>query len=303
MEKDDFKIKILESPSLRSLVMESKVYNELIQLGWQTSHSPYFVDTASGKLRELDIKARKHYQNDKFSCDIDVLIECKSLSGYNIVAGNEFSHPSGFDMIWTGNYTDKEYNNLDELLIKFNITTEEINYIKEKLWAYCYPDNFFRWYNYRPSPFLIPNYNTYREMNFSNVKDNDNSVIWKAILSLQSAIAAHENLLLENIRYSITEIVHQSTSRINKIEQIVEEIILRSDIIYFTHPVIVVESNLWALTEKTDLVKLKYFRLNIQKMFEDGLWVDIVQADHFKEYFKNLNKYNTFFKRRKFKSS
>lgn len=250
---NDIKSKLLNSDSLKSLIMESKVFRELIRLEWQTEQSPFFVDPISQKLRELDIKGRKYFQKDNYSCDVDILIECKSLNNYHIIANNRALYNNDFDFMWTGNYVDKEFNKLDELLFKYNFNTEEIIYIKERLEEYCIPTSTYRWLKYKLTPFELPTFNTYRETNISVSKDIDNSVIWKCILSLQSATAAHEGLMLNNLEYLITEIIHEDKARLKKIENIIENIIDRSNHIYFIHPVIVVESKLWEFTDNNDL--------------------------------------------------
>lgn len=300
-DQNEIKNKLLNSDCLKSLIIESKVYKEFNNLSWQTEHSPYFVDPTSKKLRELDIKARKFFHKDDYSCDVDILVECKSLSNYHIIANNSFPHKSEFDFIWPGNYIDKELNKLDEILFKYNFSTEEISYVKEKLEEYCVPETTYRWINYRLIPFDIPTFNTYRETNVSTFKDIDNSVVWKCILSLQSAIAAHVELLASNIEYIITEVIHRDIVRLKKIEYIIAGLIDSSNHLYFIHPVIIVESKLWELTDSDELEELKYFRLNIQKFFEEGFWIDIVNFEHLQEYIKKSNKYISFHKRKKFK--
>ncbi len=299
---NDIKNKLLNSSSLKSLMIESKVYNELKDLGWYTEQSPFFRDSKSGKMRELDVKGRKYFQKEPYSCDVDILVECKSLKNYHIVANNPSPNNGFFDFIWTGNYTYNKLNKLDELLFKYNFNTEEIIYIKEKLENYCVLDSGYRWLDYKLNPFKIPVYNAYRETNVNTTKDIDNSVIWKCVLSLQSAILAHEELLLENIEYIILEHTNQDISKLKTVEKIIESLIDRSNHIYFIHPVIVVESKLWEFTKNNDLKELKYFRFNIQRFFENSLWVDIVNFEHIEEYLKKSNEYTSFHKERKFKN-
>lgn len=297
---NDIKNKLLKSSSLKSLIIESKVYNQLDKLSWQTEQSPFFIDSSSKKMRELDVKARKHFTKDSYSCDVDILVECKSLRNYHIIANSPTQDNGHFDFIWPGNYIYNKVNKLDKLLFKYNFNTEESIYIKEKLEEYCIPNSTYRWLDYKLSPFKIPTFNTYRETNINTTKDIDNSVIWKCVLSLQSAILAHEELLLTNIEDSILESIHQDTSKLKKIEKIIESLKDRSNHLYFIHPVIVVESKLWEFTKKGELKELKYFRFNIQKFFEGSLWVDIVNFEHIEEYLKKSKIYISFHKKRKF---
>lgn len=300
MEQNDLVTKLLNSDALNSLKIESKVYNELYKLKWETKQSPYFLDSSSNKLRELDIKARKHFRKEIYSCDVNILIECKSLKNYHIIANNQASSKSNFSPIWTGNYIYGTNNKLDNLLYKHNFTTEECTYIKEKLEEYCVVDELYRWLEYRILPYQIPTFNAYRETNINNTKDFENSVIWKCIQGLQSAMIAHEDLLLNRIEYDIKEAKNQNNSNLKKIDNLIQLLYQNSNHLFFIHPVIVVESKLWEFTFKGALNELKFFRLNIQQFFEDEFWVDIVNFEHLSEYFENLKKYTSFHNRRKF---
>lgn len=296
----EIKKKLLSSDSIKSLIIESTVFNFFEKQSWQTEHSPYFLDSNSKKLRELDVKARKYFKKDGYSSDVDILIECKSLNRYHIIANNKSTPKNDFDFIWMGNYVDNDFNRLDELLLKYNFTSEEIIYIKQKLYEYCVPNNTFKWLDYKLQPFEIPTFNAYRETNINTTKDIDNSVIWKCIMSLQSAINAHEELLLLNIDYCINENIHHEFSRIKKIELLIKDLINRSNHIYFIHPVIIVESKLWEFKDNKDLEELKYFRLNIQHFFTDGFWVDVVNFEHVEEYLEKSKNYIEFHKKLKF---
>lgn len=63
----------------------------------------------------------------------------------------------------------------------------------------------------------------------------------------------------------------------------------RSNHVNFIHPVIVVESKLWEYTQYGDLKHLKYFRLNVQRLYIDEIWIDIVDYEYLSEYLKKIN--------------
>ncbi|MBW8524513.1 hypothetical protein K0U91_09160 [Chryseobacterium chendengshani] len=269
-------------------------------LKWHPEQSPYFLDVSSNKLRELDVKARKYFKKGNYSCDVDILVECKSLKNYHIIANNEASPRSNFELVWTGSYIFQSVNKLDNLLYKHNLNTEECTYIKEKLEECCIVNGVYKWLDYMITPFEIPTFNAYRETNINNTKDIDNSVIWKCIQSLQGAMTAHEDLLLDRIEHEIIEAKNQNSSNLKKIDDLVYRLCSTSDHIFFIHPIIVVESKLWEFTNKGDLKELKYFRLNIQMFFDAEFWVDIVNFDHVSEYLNKTKKYTSFHNRRRF---
>lgn len=298
----DIKSKLLSSDSINSLIIESTVFKSFEKKGWQTEHSPYFLDHNTKKTRELDIKARKFFKNGDYSCDVNLIVECKNLKNYHIIANNKSSQMTSFDFIWMGTYLTNEFNKFDELLIKHNFSIDEAIYIKGKLQDYCVVDSYYKWNDYNISPFDIPKYNSYRETNINTVKDIDNSVIWKCIMGLQSAIDAYEQLLLTNIEYCINENVNREYSRFKKVELLIKDLIFQSNHIYYIHPIIVVKSDLWEFSDDQSLNELKFFRLNIQHFFTTGFWVDIVNFDHLEEYLQKSNKYINFHKNLKFQT-
>lgn len=302
MEQNELINRLLNSDALNSLKIESQVYNILLKLKWNPEQSPYFLDITSNKFRELDIKARKYFKKEDYSCDVNILIECKSLKNYHIIANNEANSNSDFELVWTGSYIFQNVNKLDNLLYKYDFNTEECTYIKENLENYCIVNGVYRWLDYFIKPFNISTFNAYRETNINNTKDIDNSVIWKCIQSLQGAMTAHEDLLLDRIENEIIEAKNQNVSNFKKIDDLIKRLCLSSNHIFFIHPVIVVESKLWEFTNKGELKELKYFRLNIQKFFEEEFWVDIVNFDHISEYLNKSKEYISFHSRRRFKT-
>lgn len=299
--KENFKKKLIDSDSIKSLILEKKVFNVLDNLNWETEQSPFYVDPSTNKMRELDIKARKYFKKDDYSCDIDILVECKNLKNYHIIANNVYNDRNFFDFLWLGNYTYKQENTLDQLLFKHGLKTREVNSLKEKLEDYCVVDHSYRWMDYKFQPFEIPTFNTYRETNINSTKNIDNSVIWKCINSLQSVIDAHKELLLDGLEFSIIEAINDKISKIRTLEIIEKALKNKSNHIYFFHPVIVVESKLWELNSNNTLEELKYFRFNIQRFFENSTWVDIVNANYIEEYFQKSLNYISFHKKRNFK--
>ncbi len=268
-------------------------------------HSPYYIDSDSKKIREIDVKGRGFFSSKEFKyhCDVDFIVECKSLKNYHIIANNRAGYydTTSFDFIWLGNYADIERKELEILLFKFNYTFDEVKNIKQKLEQYCFPQHMYRYRDLILKPYDIPTFNTFRETNTTNDKNIDNSVIWKCFQSIQSCTNAHEDLLFKNIEYQLTEIEHDNyNNRQEKIDYLVETLISMSNHVYFIHPIIIVESNLYELNESHELNEIKYFRLRMQKLFENELWVDIVNFKYLDDYFNNTTEYFDFFENNNF---
>ena len=79
-----------------------------------------------------------------------------------------------------------------------------------------------------------------------------------------------------------------------------ESLSLSADHIEYIHPILVVEANLWEIKE-TDISPLKYYRLIFQKMFEEEIWIDVVNIEYLNEYLNKTKEYDKFFKEKKFK--
>lgn len=76
----DLKKKLINSPAINSLKQELNIYNQFIKLGWNVDHSPYYLDSNTGKFREVDISARKYWGKNskaKYSFGVNFIVECK----------------------------------------------------------------------------------------------------------------------------------------------------------------------------------------------------------------------------------
>lgn len=287
---------LLNSSAINSLKLETDVYKVLKGLNWNVAHSPYYVDTITGKLREMDVTARKLFyctENKDISCDVLFIIECKSIKDYHVVASSCYEKDSylglGLNEIQLGDDFYNSYNRLKHLLDKYNMTSSDISEIINELENVCHPNgvNFFN--NYRISAFKIPIFNSFRETNIATSKDIETSVVWKAFQSLSSCIEKYHELLWEDIEFNISNITFEKPR--NRIAELKKIFSLRSQHVKFIHPVLVLESNLWELEDSSVKAK-KYFRLVFNRIYKPEIWIDVVNREYMEEYFEKSKEYD-----------
>src|SRR4249919_3075054 len=192
---------VLGSESFGSLNAEREISLKISSAGWKSIHGFYFKDRATGKNRELDVAAEKHWQkrvsNQEIRASVQLLVEVKTMKGFHLfISEREGSQerPLLQHLLWSGDSSEK-YHELVSSLSHFALATTQINELVKALNKYAYPNGFMR----RPilsaqvRPFSLPIFNAFRENNIGSEKTLDNSVFWKASESLRSAFESIEH--------------------------------------------------------------------------------------------------------------
>lgn len=296
--------RLFNSLAVSSLNLETEVYDAFKKLGWTTHHSPYFIDSETNKFREIDITARKYWkrQKDNLSCDINFIVECKSIKDYHILVSNRLEYENGSDLnhLWIGDDSYYHYQRTIQLLKKHNIRDENIKKILKQFHLACFPKDLFKFYGSTVEAFSIPVFNSFRETNIGNTKELETSVVWKAFQSLYSCIENYKEHTWSDIDYFLYDIENEKlNTEEDKANELLKSLIWRAEHLTCIHPVLIMESELWEVT-KAGLSKLKYFRLIFQKMFTDNIWIDIVNKNFLQEYLDKTKKYDKFFLKKKF---
>lgn len=303
---NDIDKRLLNSSAVCSLNLETDVYDLFKKYGWKTEHSPYYTDNKTGKNREIDIKARKYWHGPSThatSCEINFIVECKSIKDYHIVVSNRLDYSNVTDLIhsWIGNDSYHNYSKTIELLKKHDVSNDNIKTILKELNLFCYPKGLFKFLKYRVDAFDIPVFNSFRETNIGTTKDSENSVVWKAFQSLYSCAEIYDEFDWSNIDYHMYDIEKEKlNSDEEKANKLLDALTEQTNHISYVHPLLVVESNMWEL-KKEGLEKLKYFRLLFQKVFDEGIWMDVVNKEYLNEYLNKTKQYDKYLLNKKFK--
>ncbi len=305
---DNLKRKLLDSTAIKSIQQELDIYERFKKLGWHVQHSPYYLDTISGKFREVDIKARKYWlkqEDEEFSFGINFVIECKSMNNYHIVLCNEKDIGFGRDLEddWIGVDGPNNYPHTIQLLQKHNITDSDIQETLKDFHKHLFPNGLIRYIDYRLESFDIPVYCSFRETNIGTTKEMENSVVWKAYQGLYSVIRTYQKDSWVDIDYELYNIENEKyvSTYESKLKELKQTLYLASNHIEIIHPVLVVESKLWGL-QGDDMEELKYCRLLFQEMSGFDKWIDIVNQKHLDEYLEKSKVYDDFFNEKGFEN-
>jgi len=304
----DLRNRLIKSTAVNSLLQESKIYNLFKTLGWKVEHSPYYLDAETGKFREVDITARKYWskkKSEEFSFGVNFIIECKSISNYQIIVSSELDYQAGCNLEnnWIGDDSTDNYPKTIDLLKKHNIKNKDIQLTLRTFHKFLFPNGLIRYIDYRLDSFDIPVFNAFRETNIGTTKELENSVVWKASQSLNSCIQAHKSMVWEDIDYELYNIENEEflSTYEDKLSELRQTLISSATHFEYLHPVLVVESNLWELSQGK-LNELKYFRFVFQRLFDHEIWIDVVSFDHLAEYLEKTKKYDDFFIGKGFKN-
>ena len=286
---------LLNSPAIRSMQLETSAYDILKNLGWSVDHSPYYVDGKTGKFREIDITGRKLYKTkneEEIFCNIVFLLECKSIKDYHIVVTNKCEDQEYVGKklieIQLGDDAMSGYSRLGELLNRYAIPSNDINDIIQAVDKKYHP-NFTNFFNdYRINSFPLPIFNAFRETNLATVKDMDASVVWKSFLSLLTCIEVYKDLQWKNLEFNLSKNSYQQPKFVAK--DIIDYLHVTASHVTLLHPVLIVESTLWELKDSS-VAQIPYFRLIFQRLFEDEMWIDVVNKDYFNEYMNKAKEY------------
>lgn len=301
---DALKNKLLKSDAVKSIQQETKVYDIFKQRDWKVRHSPFFIDSNSGKLREVDITARKYWQKKKeehISLGIEFVVECKSINNYHVIANNSLDEDIGKDIesSWIGLDTYDHYKRLIKIFEENKYEESMAQLLIDKIDGFCFPNGLSRFSQSKPLTFDIPIFNSFRETNIGTTKEIEASVVWKSFQSLRSYIKAKDSLLWGNIEYTVKEysnrlnILSDNSSIKNSIEGFIKEIKIAAKHIELTHPVLVVDCHLWELTNG-GLKNIPYMRLAFQQAFNMEMWIDVVSIDNLEDYFQKSRQYDDF---------
>lgn len=299
--EETLKTKLLKSSAIESLSQELNIYEKFKKLGWNVRHSPYYLDPDTGKFREVDISARKYWNkggDDKFSFGINFIVECKSISNYQIVVCNEQKAEKGkyIENNWIGDDRYNQYLKTVELLEKYDINNNDIKDALKTFDKHLFPDGHIRYIDYKLSSFEIPIYCSFRETNIGTTKEMENSVVWKAFQSLYSNINSQKVGVWNDIDFESYdfEMDDLASTYEYRLEALIEILNSRSNHIELIHPILVVEAKLWELKDN-NLKELKFCRLLFQDVSGIDTWIDIVSFNSLDEYIAKSKKYDEFY--------
>lgn len=296
----DIEDRLLSSDAVRSLSMEAEVTDVLSCQGWNATQGAYYNDPVTSKAREIDVHAYKVFLSSKGKnqtknpiVDIDLLVECKNLSGYNLVFNSMREVERRVPMYWTG--FGEEISHLINKIIQVrpDLNAKQISAIREHFVRRGYPDDLaIAGYGRLCAPTIAATASAFRETDTKNIRDENSSVIWKASITLLSATdsiiskradRSRSEFMMDYEKYILEDpetafhISHSFDGEVSKES--------------YCHPVLVVQSSMFQIVpnglRKIEEIRLLFVDVSRSLMFSK--YVDIVQRSKVEEYIKRVS--------------
>ena len=290
--------KLIENEGVKSLQFEKKTYGIYEKYKWNNIHSPYFKDSVSLKLRELDILSRAFFEKKKepnnIISEILLFTECKSLTEYHLIVDAETNtYRDENYQIWIGYDIYDRNNKMIEILKKTSLSGSQKKMIIKEINNQLFPKESSVLFNLIPPAFPdIRKFSTFREIKINSTKDLDNSVLWKAFQSLNSACLSYEIEHFNNIESNLIGSIDYIKTFDQKILPSLKNLFFYSLFRHMSiHKIMVTDAKLW-ISENESLTSLPYFRL-LQKTTRGHQenWIDVVNIEHLDNYVNALTKY------------
>jgi hypothetical protein len=289
-----FEVQLASSDAFRAFRAEHAVVEAAREHRWPVSHGPLYLDSLTNKLRELDVAGRRIWKKPRKSGEIyarvHLLVEVKSASGYHVLcAGAAPWHGRfGENEYWIG-YCEQSQRAMASVAEEFGLTPEQTREFIHKAEKICFPRHTMLTSVLRICPMPVEHcYSAFREANLKAEKELDNSVLWRAVSALRSAIASERLASIEAVVSDLRidmEVARRHKKPISTYTFGVES---RGSAIDLYIPVVVIGSRLWSAAGASP-EELKWFRLVEKTLSGDSTrWTDVVNERYFGDYLARL---------------
>jgi hypothetical protein len=279
--------KIKDCSATSSMLAEMKISKTMKLLGWDVTDNPYYLDSESGKFRELDVFGRLGLQlrENGFSYDIELMVESKSASGYHILLTNtDRFFTTDLDTVWLGD-DFKDNLEIQRVLKEEQFTYDDTQLVLKKIRNKFYPKDSWVFSELQYSFFnSLESFYAFRETNLGTIKELNNSVVWKAfqeLLSVNNYIRKRNlDMMLSDLKFYIRS--KETPTPIGSALVCLENYLAR---ISYIHPILVIDAGLWKLHADSNVEAIKYARLIQTDLYKNNyFWIDVVNRSHFDEY-------------------
>lgn len=289
--------RLASSQAFRTLRAEREVVNSLGQLGWDARHSPFYKDMATGKPRELDAIGRRIWEGrdsiGPMTARVNLFVEVKSNRDFHVLCAGQAMQSRRFEgnEYWLG-YCERTLANLASAAAEFGLKPSEARDFMHGVEKICFPKD-----TMRVAPFRIDampakhSFTAFRETNTSLEKDLDNSVLWRAVSALRSAVSSARGEIIEGIIGDAR--VDMEVARRHKKSVVTHAGVIhaRSAYIDFYVPIVAIESRLWS-AESPEPVEIEWFRLVENNLLGGSEnWTDVVNLAHLNTYLSAVTAY------------
>lgn len=298
MSEPDLHTKLLNSQSFNSLTSEQRILSLMKGLGWRGIHSCFYTDSKTEKLREVDVLCRRVWEcrlkNRQELADLNLVIEAKSAKGYHLL----FSALEGSSAyrqaneLWMG-LEGEPRQLIAQMLTDAGLTVEQSANVMKVFDKMAYPNRRPRCYRLSVDPPPAQVYvSAFRETNIGGEKELESSVLWKASLSLASAVGGLKQQTIDHMRVRLKEDFEiSSLIKLDPIAQVTELLDIHAGLVDLYHPIVVIDAPLWEVRDG-ELRSIRWCRFQqLETHGQSEWWFDVVHSDHFEKFAGELTRY------------
>lgn len=290
MTQSSLEEKIIKSTSWNSLLAERQVSDILAKHKWHSVHSSYYADPDTNKLREIDVVARQTWvrkgKNTNNYAQLAMVIECKSAAGYHVITSTinepKWATPH---KVWIG-MEDEFTLPITKALVSAGLCDDEITKVLNIFKKKAYPNQVMKGRSLVIDPLPAPFHTCgYRETNLGSEKELDNSVVWKAHLTLSSTLRSMRDGNIDIALADLPLFVEGARRhKLDVVQEAVDHLLIGLSIIYLYHPVIVVDAPIWAINNDLPQ-RIGWCRFHRQSAYgHSDWWFDLVNSEAFPSY-------------------
>jgi hypothetical protein len=284
----DFFEHVRNSKRYRSYRSEMRVEDVLERLGWKTRHSPDYIDVREKKDREMDALATRSWRRERKSgphiAHLNLVIECKGIHKETLLLA-KMKRGGEADRLyhhWLGLDDDDLRNAIGTVAAEAGFDAKKVLLRFEGM---AYPQGRAVVY-----PLLVnaPRAPIRASAIGEAERDEEESLIRKAMLQLHSAVQG----TVATIRDESLSQLHddlQQRQDVDRLDYALEQIQSAATSVHLFHPIVVVDTKLVTVDHKGELAIVEWGRIERARMASyDRRWLDVVGAEHFEKYAKQL---------------
>jgi hypothetical protein len=291
MTNESIESKLLRCQPIRSFKLERDVAMLFASHGWQVNHSVYYQDPQLNKEREIDVVSSKLWRDPSTarSTRLNIVVECKTNPGYHLVFATPIQpalpHTLHRSYVLDPAALSSVLQRVQDIGVPLtNLSDLRKQLLKESA-ALEAPIVVF-------PPSLSVAASSFVETDTKNERTADQSVLWKAALSVR---AASKGIKRDSLAKRLNHIATTALAS----ERLGDDVVLNlsqllTGEVYkdeFFHSMLVLESPMWILAGEV-LVSVSDVRLEFRDASRKASsWVDVVSANAAANFIARVSRY------------
>jgi hypothetical protein len=283
----------------RGLSLEMRVASLLHNHGWKATHGAYYVDPLSDPPveRELDVAATRSWRRkrDGLIIRLHLLVECKSLSGRNVLCAATERMENRLYHQWLGEDDDELRAGLLDVLASCGLPQAEAREALERFKRVTFPGGKSAVAQLFAPPPKAPVHASSAKDAVGERSGGEKEPLWQA---MQVVFAAMNGTTRQELGMLLSELHNHLTGGGVDVETAVEALENGAMSLDLFHPIVVTEASLFMLSGTGALKPTRWCRLEHSRISSEHRWFDLVSFEGFDGYAAQVTRaYEVFFKR------